>query len=227
MAACFRAEWRGATRGGESVAGDEERHRIGEAEVISPEASHDVLHWRLQDIARDSPILRAMLMRWDEIALPDCWLVAGALAQSVWNASFGFRASHGISDINLVYFDGEDLTEDTEALDAHRIARLFPDLQLRLDVKNEARVHLWYAEKFGENIVPYASTLHAITTFPATATAVGIRPVGADLEVAAPYGLSDLMRCVVRPNKTQITRDIYEGKTRRWRCLWPGLQILD
>ena len=175
----------------------------------------------------DSPILRAVLRRWDEIALPDCWLVAGALAQSVWNASFGLPASHGISDIDLVYFDGEDLTEESEAQQARRLAALFRDLPVRLDVKNEARVHLWYAGKFERSIAAYSSTFDAMTTFPTTATAVGVRPIGVDLQVAAPYGLTDLMRCVVRPNKKQITRDIYEAKIRRWRSLWPGLSIHD
>ncbi|WP_245281392.1 nucleotidyltransferase family protein [Rhizobium sp. AAP43] len=160
------------------------------------------------------------------MALPDCWLVAGGLAQSVWNDSFGMDPLHGIADIDLVYFDPEDLTEQGEAQNANRLGEVFRELPVRLDVKNEARVHLWYAAKFGAAISPYCSTLDAITTFPTTATAVGIRPAGADIALVAPFGLDDLMGCVVRPNKKQITRDIYEAKFRRWIRYWPDLTIV-
>jgi hypothetical protein len=37
-------------------------------------------------------------------------------------------------------------------------------------------VHLWYAEKFGNVLAPYTSTEDAITTFPTTATAIGVQP---------------------------------------------------
>ncbi|WP_350223801.1 hypothetical protein [Rhizobium sp. CNPSo 4039] len=37
----------------------------------------------LEDIVFGSPLLGSLLRRWDEIALPDCWLVAGAIAQTV------------------------------------------------------------------------------------------------------------------------------------------------
>ena len=45
-------------------------------------------------------------------------------------------------------------------------------------------------------------------------------------ELPAPFGLDDLFGLVVRPNKRQITRAIYESKIDRWRSIWPGLTIL-
>lgn len=173
-----------------------------------------------------SPILAPILRDWSAIALPDCWLVAGALAQTVWNASFGFAPGHGISDIDLVYFDVADLSETAEAHHAARIHRLFHELPVRIDVKNEARVHLWYGAKFGYEIQPYASTEDAIGSFPTTATALGVRPGASGLSIRAPFGLSDLFHLVVRPNKRQITRPIYEAKISRWKDLWPHLTYL-
>jgi len=38
--------------------------------------------------------------------------------------------------------------------------------------------------------------------------------------------LTDLFGMIVRPNKTQITRELYEAKTERWTRLWPNLQRL-
>ena len=180
----------------------------------------------LRAILARSPIVTAVVDRWPQIGLPDCWLVAGCLAQTVWNDSFGLPASHGISDIDLVYFDGGDLSEETEANHAARIRVLFADLGLWIDVKNEARVHLWYAEKFGTSLKPYVSTEDAITTFPTTATAVGVQLRSDGLRVFAPYGLSDLLGLIVRPNKKQITRPIYDAKVEKWRTRWPGLRVV-
>ena len=173
-----------------------------------------------------SPIVAAIVDRWSKIRLPDSWLVAGCLAQTVWNDGFGLPATHGISDIDLVYFDGDDLSKEAEAGHAARIRALFTDVGLWVDVKNEARVHLWYAEKFGNALAPYVSTEDAITTFPATATAVGVQRHANGLRIFAPYGLSDLLGLIVRPNKKQITRPIYDAKVEKWLGRWPGLRVV-
>ncbi|AHK04607.1 hypothetical protein X971_4768 [Agrobacterium tumefaciens LBA4213 (Ach5)] len=36
-----------------------------------------------------------------------------------------------------------------------------------------------------------------------------------------------MLGAVVRPNKKQITREIYEKKIGRWIKLWPELTIVD
>ncbi len=180
----------------------------------------------LRALLSRSPIVSAVIDRWSDIRLPDCWLAAGCLAQTVWNEAFGLPARHGISDIDLVYFDGDDLSQETEATHAARIRTQFADLGLWVDVKNEARVHLWYAEKFGSAQVPYVSTEDAITTFPTTATAIGVQPRHGSLHVFSPYGLSDLLGLTVRPNKKQITRSIYDAKVKNWLALWPGLRVV-
>ncbi|MPZ32651.1 MAG: hypothetical protein GEV13_16925 [Rhodospirillales bacterium] len=186
-------------------------------------SSHEDL---LRLVLARSSIVATIVDRWPEIGLPDCWLVAGCLVQTVWNDAFGLPAAYGISDIDLVYFDVGDLSEKTEANHAARIRTLFADLGLWVDVKNEARVHLWYAAKFGNALTPYVSTEDAITTFPTTATAVGVQPRPDGLHAFAPYGLSDLLSLIVRPNKKQITQPIYDAKVEKWLALWPGLRVV-
>lgn len=182
---------------------------------------------KFEAIVRASPILGQVVQRWSSISLPDCWLAAGAVAQTVWNAMSSFDSRHGLADIDIVYFDSADLSEASEALHSKRIQNLFSDLSIKIDVKNEARVHLWYSTKFGYSITPYTSAQDAISTFPTTATAIGVRPEHSGFVIAAPFGLSDLMDLIVRPNKKQITREIYEAKVARWRAVWPGLTILN
>src|SRR5262249_34156124 len=73
---------------------------------------------------------------------------------------------------------------------------------------------------------PYRSTEDAIGTCPTTATAIGVRPRGRQLEVWAPFGTDDLFNLVVRPNRVQITPAIYDAKVTRWVVRWPSLVAL-
>jgi hypothetical protein len=183
-------------------------------------------HERIRSAILASPLLRPIIDGWDNVALPDCWLVAGAIAQTVWNRTFDLPSTHGISDIDIVYFDSDDLTENGEARQAGRIRAAFSHLPVWIDVKNEARVHMWYEAKFGHQIMPYTSTAEAITTFPTTATAIGVKPIGDSLLLNAPFGADDLVNGVVRANKKQITREIYDAKTARWISVWPDLSVV-
>lgn len=180
----------------------------------------------LEAIVRGHPLLAVVLGRGAAWALPDAWLVAGAVAQGVWNAATGRDPVHGIKDIDIVYFDATDLSAETEAAHEARLRDLLVDVPVKLDVKNEARVHLWYRDVFGYGIDPYRSTEDAITTFPTTATSVGVRLNAGALSVCAPFGIDDLMGGIVRPNKRQITRAVYDKKVARWRTLWPELTYL-
>lgn len=173
-----------------------------------------------------SPLLQPVLQQWGQIALPDAWLSGSALAQTLWNVRFGFSLEYGISDLDLVYFDDKDLGAFAEERHSRRITELFQELPVQIDLKNQARVHLWYAERFGYDIAPYLSSRGAIATFPTTASAVGIRPSADGLEIWAPFGLDDLIAPVVRANRAQITQAIYEAKQQRWRTKWPELKIL-
>jgi uncharacterized protein len=181
---------------------------------------------RLEVAVARNRSLSELLARFDDIGLSDGWLVAGAIAQTVWNMAFQKPAESGVKDVDLVYFDADDLSAESEAAHERRLRDLFRHLPIKLDVKNEARVHLWYEARFGYPIAAYSSTQDAISSFPTTATAVGVRRRGGHFECCAPFGLDDLFGLVVRPNKRQITRAIYEAKTERWRSVWPRLTFV-
>ena len=85
----------------------------------------------------------------------------------------------------------------------------------KLDVRNQARVHLWYERRFGRPLAPYRSVEHAIATWPTTATSIGVRAEGDNFAVSAPFGLADLFALTIRPNTTLVDRAGYEGKAAR------------
>lgn len=179
---------------------------------------------RVQQIANRHPIISQILKRWATVNLPDAWLSGSILAQARWNDAFGYDPMFGIDDADIVYFDLKNHNSFNEVETSKRISSIFYDLPVRIDTKNQARVHQWYPARFGYKIEPYRSTMDAISTFPTTSAAVGIR-CQSGLKIFAPFGLIDLLKPVVRANATQINEEIYEVKARRWRTLWPGLDI--
>jgi hypothetical protein len=175
---------------------------------------------------RQNRDIAIVLDRYGDIALPDCWLVAGCLAQTVWNLAAGAPPMAGIRDIDIVYHDPTDLSATAEAAHEARLRAVLSGLAARLDVKNQARVHLWYEARFGRAIAPYRSTAAAIATYPSTATAIGIRMQGEACEICAPFGLTDLLAGVVRPNRVLVSQAAYQAKAARWGAQWPGLRII-
>lgn len=180
---------------------------------------------QLWSLAEGHPTIGRVMDRWHAVALPEARLSGSIVAQARWNETFGFDAHHGIDDVDIVYFDAADLSAEAEERAERRIADLFGDLPVRVDVKNQARVHLWYAAKFGHAISPYPSIAGAIATFPTTSAAIGLRG-GDSPDVIAPFGLSDLLSPRVRANAAQITETYFEAKVARWRRFWPDLTIL-
>lgn len=68
-----------------------------------------------------------------------------------------------------------------------------------LDIKNQARVHLWYKEKFGIDIEAYSSLKSAIDTWPTTATALGIRRSSKNVwHIYAPFGIQDVFDLMIK-----------------------------
>ena len=179
----------------------------------------------LESVLTKSKAVAEILRKAPDLHLPNWYLGAGAVAQTVWNELHGYPLDHGIRDCDLVYFDA-DLSFEAQNLHRQRGNKLFASLPVEVEITNEARVHLWYKEKFGKEIPPYLSTEDAITTWPTTATAIGVRYRNGAFRVYAPYGLHDLLGMIVRPNKTLVSREVYEEKAARWKSVWPKLEVI-
>ena len=180
----------------------------------------------LEFILGQSAIVPKVLKRAEALSLPNWYLGAGCIAQTIWNYLSGKELTSHINDLDLVYFDQDDLTYEAENQRMDDAKELFKDVPIRIDVKNQARVHLWYEEHFGYPIESYQSVEDAINSWPTTATCVGVRYSENECIVYAPYGLNDLFGMIVKPNKVQITEDIYVRKVKRWKHCWPMLQIV-
>ncbi len=86
--------------------------------------------------------------------------------------------------------------------------------------------NLWYEKHFGRPIDQYKSVEEAISTWPTTATSIGVRKIDGQFHVYAPFGLDDLLGMIVRANKVKITEKIYQDKVDRWIKIWPNLKVI-
>ncbi len=179
----------------------------------------------LESVLAKSSTIAEILKRAPDLHLPNWYVGAGAVVQTVWNELHGFELTRGIEDCDLVYFD-TDTRYEAEDRYIREGRALFQDLRIEVEIRNEARVHLWYEEKFGERIKPYISVEDAINTWPTTATSVGVRYSNGKFQVYAPYGLHDLLAMIVRPNKALVSQEVYEKKAERWQKVWPKLKII-
>ena len=177
------------------------------------------------DYVQRNPVNRVLLERAGRLCLPDWWLAAGALFQTVWNVMDGRDPVAGIRDYDLFYFDPDIswAAEDAVIRQAHE---LFADVDAVIEVRNEARVHVWYEEHFGVPAAPFTSTADAVDHFASTTCCYAVtRGAHGTLEVYAPHGFDDLFGQRVRPNPLLAPREVYESKAGRWAQEWPGLVV--
>ncbi|MBO4256389.1 nucleotidyltransferase family protein, partial [Streptomyces griseorubiginosus] len=123
-------------------------------------------------------VLTEVLARTATLGLPGWYLTAGCLFQTVWNVVTDRPPAHGIKDYDVFYFDDRDLSWEAEDAVIRAGREVFAGLPAEVEIRNEARVHLWYEEKFGVPCPPYGSSEAAIDSFAATTCCLGVRLEG-------------------------------------------------
>ena len=160
--------------------------------------------------------------------LPDWLLFSGAVYQPVLNHLTGRAAGYGIKDYDLAYFDASDTSYEAEDKVIKRVAAAFtPPLDQLVEVRNQARVHLWFEGKFGEAYAPLACSAEALERFVSATFAVGVRLEADDrLTILAPFRpLDDLFALSMRPNPLRQTGDGFARAAAGLCARWPELRV--
>lgn len=178
-----------------------------------------------KEIILKNNVLKTILERLEGYGLDNYYVAAGAINQTVFNYYHNNSMNYLIDDYDIVYYD-EDLSYEKEDKIIKEINLLCKDLNVSLDIKNQARVHLWFKNKFGYSIEPNKSVEDAISKWGSTVTCIGVRLKNNELTIFAPYGLNDLFSLIIRPNKENFIKKGYEEKTRKWKQNWPKLTII-
>ncbi|EDL66748.1 nucleotidyltransferase family protein [Bacillus sp. SG-1] len=156
--------------------------------------------------------------------LPDWWICAGFVRSKIWDSLHGFSKRTSLPDVDVVYFDQSNCDEAHEKKLENCLKQLLPNVPW--SVKNEARMHII------NNIPPYTSTVDAISKFPETATALGVKlDKNDDLVLTAPHGLEDVLNMELRPTPYMKTSKeltaLYEKRIlkKNWSAAWPKVKV--
>jgi hypothetical protein len=175
------------------------------------------------DIIAQDPVGMEQLRSVRALSLPDGCIAAGFVRNRVWDHLHGISPPRPPADIDVLFFDGADVSKEREAAYEAQLAGLMPGLPWQ--VRNQARMHVW------KDLPPHRDTADAMTFWLETVTAVGVRLEADDsLSVIAPLGVEDLVGLMCRPTAFGRTRrDEYEARiaSKRWRELWPKVRFLD
>ncbi|SEC14257.1 hypothetical protein SAMN05444161_2480 [Rhizobiales bacterium GAS191] len=181
----------------------------------------------LEAIIRADPDLMRILRLLREFALPQGRLVAGAIYQTVWNQLCALPRGTGIKDFDLIYFD-EDVSYEAEDAVIRKVAAAAGGFRFPVETRNQARVHLWYGQRFGGHYPKLASADQSLSLYAATAHAVGASLEADDrIDIIAPFGLDDIFDMILRRNPALPASASYGEKARRAKAIWPRLRVVE
>ena len=195
--------------------------------ALAESATEDELRERLEAIVRAAPRLMQVLRKARDLDLPDWLIMSGAVYQPVLNHLTGRPPDHGLKDYDLGYFDASDISYAAEDVVIRRVAAAFDEpLRSLVEVRNQARVHVWFEGKYGEAYSPLGSSAEALRRFVSPMFAVGVRLSADDeLRIEAPFGLADLFAMRLRPNRERPVIASYERIAAKAKARWPELVV--
>ncbi|WP_299741941.1 nucleotidyltransferase family protein [uncultured Rossellomorea sp.] len=159
-----------------------------------------------------------------KLDLPDWWICAGFVRSKIWDVLHGFENRTNAPDVDVIYFDDKNIDENTEKELEAELRKILPDIPW--SVKNEARMHVI------NDIPPYISSEDAISKFPETATALGVKiDKNNRLILTAPCGIDDVLNLELKPTpyfqETKERIAIYEERIikKNWKAIWHKIKV--
>lgn len=149
---------------------------------------------------------------------PDWIIGAGFVRNKVWDHLHGYSNEMvPTRDIDLVYFDPNG---NNQKQDEQLSLRLTQETGIQFEIVNQFYAHTW------NGLPPYTSTEDSISTWPETATAIGVTIKRGELHLVAPYGIDDMVNLVLRPSpkfKGNIDVVRKRAKDKVWLEKYPKL----
>jgi uncharacterized protein len=175
-------------------------------------------------LIENDPGMMEIIKAASSLDLPDWWICAGFVRSIIWDTLHGYKERTNLQDVDVIYFDKENCDEGIEKRLEAELRSIMPHIPW--SVKNEARMHVV------NDLPPYTSSEDAISKFPETVTALGVKlDREGHLVLTAPCGLDDVINMEVKPTpffrETEERVSIYEERIRKkdWKGTWPGVMV--
>ena len=155
--------------------------------------------------------------------LPDWAVGAGFIRSAVWDALHGYADPTPLADVDVLFFDKNDLSRQRETKIEAALGEALPNVPW--SAKNQARMHLRNGD------APYADTADALRFWLETPTAVATR-IGdhGAATLLAPFGVADLVGMVCRPTpqgRRRLTEYHQRMREKNWAAHWLRVRFLE
>ncbi|KAF6687580.1 nucleotidyltransferase family protein [Pseudomonas sp. EKM23D] len=174
-------------------------------------------------LAMANPLNAEITARLPDLGVAQCMLTAGCLFQAVWNHQANRPADQGVKDYDVFYFD-PDLSYEAEDRVIRAAQGVFKDLGVNVEVRNQARVHLWYGQRFGRPYPQLHSARDGVDRYLVAGTCIALEVATGKLY--APYGLQDVAEGVLRINPLHTEPELFAQKALSYQARWPWLRIV-
>lgn len=156
------------------------------------------------------------------LGLNDSWLCAGTVRNFIWNLLSDKDGFDRETDIDIIFYDKAISYEETCRIELD-LKKKYP--QYKWEVKNQVYMHV-----HSPNTLPYTSSQDAMSKYPETCTAVGIRlSDNGELELFCPYGLDSIISFEINPTPHFLAdeerMELYHRRLAKkdWFQKWPQL----
>lgn len=177
----------------------------------------------IEKLVRSDPWMIDVLHAAEKLHLPDWWIGAGFLRNKVWDAIEG-NPSKPTKDVDLVYFDQNDTTPETDWAYDEQMKKDYPFAEW--EIRNQARMHQV------NGFDPFTSTADGIAQWIETATCVGVKLEQDHMKFLFCHGTDDLYGLIARPTPTTkqaglMGRFHERVEQKQWRTKWPHLRVIE
>ena len=183
---------------------------------------------QLVSILRQSPRIMTILETCRAANLPDWRLASGAIYGTVFNHLTQRAPEYGIKDYDICYFD-PDTSYEAEDIWIKKIDAALPqELRPLAEVRNQARVHLWFKDKFGSDYAPLSNTDESLDRYLCYAHMVAVRlEENGEISICAPMGLEDIFKMQMRYNPSRAAPERFLEKCNSIKARWPEVEIVE
>lgn len=161
-------------------------------------------------------------LQWvSQLKLSNWCIAAGYVRNYVWDYLHGYQDRTPLNDVDILYYDPNDLREETETYYEFQLVNQYGTYNW--SVKNQARMHTKNQD------IPYDSVAEAMKRWPEVVTAVGVTlDSDMNIEIIAPHGLEDLFGMIIRKSPFFKDEEYYLKRVREknWLEIWPRLRML-
>ena len=171
------------------------------------------------ELIRDDPWMMEALRTVRRARLPDVWIPAGFVRHKVWDVLHGYEERSFPSDIDVVFFDPDRPAEQDREIEA-QLGAWAPEYPW--EVYNQAHMHVYNGHP------PYLSCEDSFSRWAETVSTIAVRLDDDGLRLAAPHGIDDLVKMVIRPTPhPDARRDVFEQRLidKAWVEQWPKARV--